>query len=274
MAFQNGLQALITATGSSTDLGYFINSGSKPYQADVAVNVESFDSTGFATTPPVAMSNIGGIGDWSGSFTARFPQASPAAGQEGLVTFANGYVLGTQSWSMTATITEFDDTAFDTVPPSWRAFSPGLYSITGNWVCQYDDTTSVSSPVGAGGSGAASFRMSYISAGNDNIVSCSNIVVTGRSLPFVVNGKTLVQYGFVVDGILQVDGDTPFWAVSVGGTPNDITPPTVEEIVLRGASGKTHTGDAFTTGWTIGTAIGSGVEASVSFRGTGALVDS
>ena len=271
MAFVNGLSGDLSATGS-TDLSFLIESGVRPYQASIAVNREVLEGTGFGSTAPVAMDKIAGVKDWSGSFNARFPQTTPASGHEGLVTFANGYVLGCHSWSITASASEHEETGFSSTPPEWRDYSSGLYQFSGNWLVQVDDTTALAGLTDAAGTGAASFRLNKETT-NNNLFSASNIIVSGRSAPFEVNGKPVVQYDFTVDGMLQVDGDNPMFEVAVAGVPDDLVRPAATAITLRAAGSRTYTGSAFATGWTVGASIGSPITTTVNFRGTGALTD-
>lgn len=269
MAFVEGLEGLLSAAGS-TDLSYLIETSTKPYSANISVVRESFDSTGFGSTVPVAKGNISGLSEWSGSFVAKYPQASPASGHEGLVTFAGGYVLGCRGWSISATVTTHDETAFASTPPTWKDMAVGLYSFTGTFDVQVDDTTALAGMT----SGVAEFRMSDDTEDNVLVVSSpSTIIITGRSAPFTVDGKSIVQYSFVVNGNLKADGTGSFFAVAITGTPDILTRPASTAITLRASGSRTYTGNAFATGWTIGAQIGSPVEATVNFIGTGALTD-
>jgi len=275
MAFVNGLQARITAAGATTDLGFFINTATKPYMASIDLNREVADSTGFGSTVPEAMEMIAGINDWSGSFTAKYPKAAPVMGHEGLVTFANGYVLGANAWTMSAAITEHEETAFSAAPPTFRSYSPGLYTVTGSWTCQVDDGNALDGLTDAAGTGAADFRLAYNAGTNPAILKAANIIVTGRSSPFEVNGKPLVTYSFVVDGVLQCIGANTLWDIASATVAENITAPSAETITLRmdDAGDRTMVGSAFTTGWTTGCSLGAPVEHQVNFRGTGVLTD-
>jgi len=275
MAFVNGLQARITAAGATTDLGFFINTATKPYLASIDLGRAVADSTGFGSTPPEAMEMIAGINEWTGSFTAKYPKTAPAMGEEGLVTFANGYVLGANAWTMSAAITEHEETGFAPTPPAFRAWSPGLYTLTGSWTCQVDDGNALDGLTDAAGTGAADFRLAYNGGTNSAILKAANIIVTGRSTPFEVNGKPLVTYSFVVDGVLQCIGANTLWSIASPTVAENITVPSAETITLRmdDAGDREMSGSAFCTGWTTGCAIGSPVEHQVNFRGTGALTD-
>lgn len=266
MAFVEGLEGLLSATGS-TDLAYLIGTSTKPYSASISVVRESLDSTGFGATPPIAKSMISGVSEWSGSFTAKFPKSAPASGHEGLVTFGSGYVLGCRAWSISATASEHDETGLSASPPTWKGFASGLYSFSGSFDVQVDDTTALAGMT----EGAATFRLSTDT--NDNELAASNIIITGRSLPITVDGKSIVQYSFVVDGNLTTDGDGSFLQVAAAGTPDLLVRPESTAITLRASGSRTYTGNAFTTGWTVGASMGSPIEATVNFRGTGALTD-
>lgn len=262
-----GLSGLLAATGS-TDLSFLIGTATKPYRANIDLACESFDSTGFGATAPVAVSMIPGLKSWAGGFTGKFPKAAPASGHEGLVTFANGYVLGCRGWSISATAQAFDNTAFASTPPTWKDFISGLYSFSGTFDVLIDDTTALGS---VGVSGAAEFRLSK-EASNDNVIA-GTIVITGRSTPIEVGGQPIVQYSFVVDGTPTVDGDSPLFSVSAAGTPQALVRPSSTGITLTANGGIDYTGNAFLTGWTIGAQMGSPNEVSATFQGTGALTD-
>lgn len=262
-----GLSGLISATGS-TDMSFLIGTSTKPYAANIDLASEVFDSTGFASTAPIAISNIPGLKSWSGGFSGKFPQASPASGHEGLVTFANGYVLGCRGWSITATVQEFENTGQASTPPTWMDYIPGLYSFSGYFDVLIDDTTALAT---VGTSGAATFRLSTEST-NDNELS-GTIITNSRSTPIVVNDRPIVRYGFVVDGVISVDGDAPLFDVAVAGTPDPLVRPQSTAITVRANGDIDYTGNAFLTGWTVGSAIGSPVEVQATFRGTGALTD-
>lgn len=262
-----GLAGLLTASGS-TDLSFLIGTATKPYRANIDLACESLDATGFGATAPVAVSMIPGLKSWTGGFTGKFPKASPASGHEGLVTFANGYVLGCRGWSISATAQEFDNTAFASTPPTWMDYLSGLYSFSGSFDVLIDDTTALGS---TGVSGAAEFRLSKES-NNDNVIA-GTIVITGRSTPIEVGGRPVVRYGFVVDGNLTVDGDSPLFDVASAGTPVPLVRPAATAITLTANGNIDYTGSAFLTGWTIGAQMGSPNEVSATFRGTGALTD-
>jgi len=269
MAFTVGLEALISADGATTDFGYLLNTSTKPYSASVTLAGEALDGTGFASTAPIAMENLAGLREWSGTFAGKYPKAAPASGHEGFVTVAGGYVLGCHSWTITASATEHDHSGFSSTPPTWKDFASGLYSFSGNYIARASDATALGGIV----QGAAVFRASKETT-NDNEIA-GNILVTGRSSPFEVNGTPVIQYDFVGNGNMTFDGDSALFDVAAAGTPDPLVRPQTETITLRiddGAS-RSLSGDAFLTGWTIGASLGSPVEVSGSFRGTGALTD-
>lgn len=267
MAFTVSLEGLISGAGATTDFGYLLNTSSKPYSAAINVVAEALDGTGFASTAPISMEYLAGMREWSGSFAGKFPKASPASGHEGLVTFANGYVLGAHSWTITATATEHDHSAFASTPDPWKDFASGLYSYAGNFMVRADSATAL----GGITEGAATFRINTETA-NDNELS-GTIILTGRSAPFEVNGTPVIQYDFVVKGVLSFDGDAAMFDVAAAGTPDPMERPQTETITLRMSGSRNMSGSAFLTGWTIGASLGSPVEVSGTFRGTGELTD-
>ena len=262
-----GLQGLLSASGS-TDMSFLIGTAINPYRANIDLAIESFDDTGFASTAPVAVSKISGVKSWTGGFSGRFPKASPASGHEGLVTYASGYVLGCHGWGITASAQSLPNTGFASTPPTWHEYLSGLYSFTGFFDVRIDDTTALAS---VGTSGTATFRLSTEST-NDNELS-GTIITTGRSTPIEVGGVPVVRYTFDVDGNLSVDGDAPLFDVTAAGTPDPLVRPESTAITLRANGDIDYTGNAFLTGWSVNCAVGSIVDVSGTFQGTGALTD-
>lgn len=270
MAFTTGPEGRISAAGASTDLGYLINTASKPYNASITLTAEVFDATGFASTAPISTNSIHGQNMWTGSFAGKFPQGSPASGHEGFIIFAAGYLEGAHSWTVSATAAALDHSGFASTPDTWKDFDPGLYSYSGSFLVRASDDTALGGIV----SGAATFRINKEST-NDNTLVASNILISNRSAPFDVNGVSVIQYDFVVDGVLSFDGDNALFDVDSAGTPDPMERPQKETITLRSdaAGNRTLSGSAFLTSWTIGATLGSPVEVSAGFQGTGALTD-
>lgn len=265
MAFTVGLSGLISSTDTGKDLHYLINTGTRPYSATIQVTSENFDVTGFVNIPPIATDQIKGLTGWSGSFVAKYPKVSPASGHTGLVTFANGYTLGSKGFSITAAVASFDVTSGAVVPPVWMEHTPAIYSFTGSYDALVDDTTAIS----VGSVGAATFRLSTESTNHNELAG--NIIITGANYQGSVGDLNRIQYSFVVDGNLTTDGDSSFLPVTTPGTPQELTRPDITQIVVRASGARTYSGSAFVTGWTIGSTIGSAVEGTVNFQGTGAL---
>lgn len=265
MAPTVGLTGLISSSDTGKPLHYLINSGTDPYSASLTITGESFDSTPFASTAPVAASNIAGLQSWSGSFSGRFPAGGAASGHLGNVTFSSGYATNVRGWTITASVPALDVTAQGSTAPTWMSYLPGLYSYTGSYECLVDDTTAISACT----SGSATFRISTEST-NDNELS-GNIVVTGVAVNGQVGDRWSVTVSFVVSGNLSTDGDSSLFEVDSAGTPDPLATPEATTINIRVDGSRDYEGDAFETGWTISSAIGSQVNVSVNFQGTGAL---
>lgn len=262
-----GLDGLLSAAGS-TDMSFIIGTGIKPYRANIDLVIETFDNTGLANPSPVAVGKTPGVKSWTGGFSGRFPKASPASGHEGLVTYSSGYVLGCHGWGITASAQSWLNTGFAEPPPTWHEYLSGLYTFTGFFDVRIDDTTALSS---VGTSGSATFRLSKEST-NDNELS-GTIITTSRGTPIEVGGIPVVRYTFDVDGNLSVDGDSPLFDVAVAGTPDALVRPQSTAITLTANGDIDYTGNAFLTGWSVNCAVGSIVDVSGTFRGTGALTD-
>jgi hypothetical protein len=259
------LSAPDTATGAidqtGFDLYHLINTSIDPSACTINGTGEAFPSTGFVSgSVPVAVDSLQGLGGWSGSFSGRYPNGAPAVGHQGLVTFANGYVLKCNAWSMTLNAESFDDTGFDTIPPTWMDFLPGQISGSGSFTCVVDDATAITMNT----AGAATFRMNNES-GTDNTLA-GNIVITGFSPAVALGGgRNQVTYTFAVNGNITSAGDNTLFPAGALATPDST------EIVLRASGSRTYTGFAFWTSLTIGAQVGSPITASVNFKGTGAL---
>ena len=265
MAPTIGLTGLISSSDTGKPLHYLINSGTDPYSATLNIAGESFDTTPFASTTPVAVNYISGLQSWSGSFGGRFPAGGAASGHLGNVTFASGYATNVRGWTITASVQAHDVTAQSGTAPTWMDYQPGLYSYSGSYECLVDDTTAISSCT----SGSATFRISTEST-NDNELSGS-IVVTGVAVNGQVGDKWSVTVSFVVNGNLSADGDSSLFNVDSAGTPDELETPEATAISIRVSGSRVYSGDAFETGWTISSTIGSQVSVSVNFQGTGAL---
>lgn len=265
MAATVGMTGLVSSSDTGKDLYWLINTGTDPYSANVTIAGEAFAVPAFNNTAPIATDQIAGLKSWSGSFNARFPSGGAASGHTGLVTFANGYTTLIRGWTITASIAELDTTMQATTPPTWMTYVPGLASYSGSYECLVDSATAISAP----STGAATFRIST-EATNDNELAGS-IVVTGVAVTGRVGDLWRVTVSFTVNGNLTTDGDSSFLEVTTAGTPLSLTTPDITAISIRTAGSRTYTGDAFVTGWTIGSRIGSAIESTVNFRGTGEL---
>ncbi len=268
MASTTGLTGLLSVADTSTgavdqtgfDLYHLIETATDPLECTINGTGESFPSVGFETgSVMVAKDQLQGLSAWTGSFTARYPRANPAVGHQGLVTFGNGYVVKCNGWTMTINAESYDDTGFASTPPTWREALPGQITATGSFTCAIDDTTAITLST----TGSATFRMNTEST-DDNTLAGS-IVITGWS-PVVRQGaKNIVTYNFTVNGNLTAAGDNTLFPAGALVTP-DMT-----EIVLRAKGSRTYRGDAFWTSVTIGAQIGSPIQATVGFQGSGAL---
>ena len=265
MAATVGLTGLISSSDTGKPLNYLINSGTDPYSANLTIPKEVFDVTPFASTAPIAVSKIGGLLSWNGSFNGRFPAGSAASGHTGLVTFASGYDTLCRGFTMNATAAAFDVTAQASTAPTWMDYVPGLYAFSGSYECLVDDTTAIS----VGDEGSATFRISTEST-NDNELAGS-IVASIVAIAGQVGDKWIVTVSFDVDGNLTTDGDSSFFNVDSAGTPDALETPVATAISIRAAGSRTYSGDAFETGWSISSRINSAIDVSVNFQGTGEL---
>lgn len=271
MTSTTGLTGLLSAPDASSDLvdqtGFdlyrILNTSTDPFSATINGTGEVFQSTGFdASTTPVVVDQLSGLGGWTASFQARYPRGTPKVGHEGLTTYAAGTVVKSTGWSLNFSCQPHPDTGQAIIPPKWMEFIPGQVSITGG---SFDTAIDDAIAPTLNTSGPATFRTN-IESGTDNTFS-GNIIITGWAPAVAVgSGRNVMRYTFVVDGNMTSAGDKSLFAA---GT---LTTPDITEIVLRAGGDRKFTGLAFWTSLSIGASIGSPIEVSGSLQGTGELV--
>lgn len=245
MAQTRTIEGLISVEDDSTgavdqtgfDLHHLFNSGVGAFGATMTESTPSYDSTIWATTPPGSMSKITGMLNRTIAIQAKFPLASPATGKCGLVTFANGYVLHANGFSVNLNAAAYDATEFDAgTCPTSLSYVPGEISGSGSWEGGVSDTTTTGD---AGDAGAASFRLTPDTA--DNTIA-GNIVVTNVNVGGAIGGGlNRITQAFDFNGDVTIAGTNPPLPTGAIGIPD------VTELVWRVAGSKTFTVNAFWT---------------------------
>lgn len=258
MAKTTSLTGDISSSSTGTDLYHLIETATKPYQASLAISGAVSSALGFGDVFD-AVAN--GQRSWTGSFSGRYPAATPSYGNTGLVTFASGYVTNVRSWSMSITAGVEDTSDFG----DWATAAPGVISWTGSWECIVDDTTALSGALPTvGGTAAASATFRLKDSATDGTLA-GNILVNSVTPNFARGSPNLVTFGFSGSGTLASAGTNSLFPSGNLDTPDIAT------IVLTAAAGRTYTGSAFWTNVNVTVPYNGLVDIGVSFQGTGAL---
>ena len=270
MARTRGIEGLLTAPATSSaafgtvdqtafDLYLMLTNEVAPFAATLTASAASLDKTAWASTPPTALGKTTDIPTYTMSFEARYPQVA-ANGACGLVTFANGYVLHTDSMTINISWAVYPADEFATVCPTSHALVPGEVTVTGTYSGVLDDTTSLSD---VGTSGAITLRVDDDTvdatiAGTANITNWDAGIVTGS--------ENRVTHAFEFDGDATMAGTNNVLPSGVIGIP-DIT-----EVVLRAAGSRDYTIAAFLQSISFNLAFGSLVGFSATLQCTDDLV--
>lgn len=266
MADTIGIEGLISSDDADTskDLYHILNSGIAPYSFTATIPTEIAVSTAFASTPPVAQSNISGLRSWTANFSGRFPRSSPAMGHEGLATYGSmtvgsGYTAGLSGWTLALTAESFDCTEMASTPPTYRSFGPGIIAGTGTMSVRIDDTT----PIEVGTEGAITLRTN-VESGDDNTIA-GDIIVTSVAPSVAIGAKNTATINFAFTGPITSAGDSPLFPAGA------LTKPDVTDVVLRAAGSRDYDGSAFWTAINVSCQIGSPVDVTGTLQGTGDL---
>jgi len=259
MASTIGLTGLLSSDdGDNTkDLYRILNTSSDPSSGSITMTADIANVSAFESANPIAIANAAGIKSATGSFNAFFPRDGAAFGDEGLVTFANGYTENVSGYTLNIACGSYDDTAFASTPPGFRTFIPGEISFSGSYQCNIDDATAHELP---GTSGAATFRL------NDDTVDNSlagTIIVQSVNWNVARGAKNNATVNFVGTGNLTSAGTNPLFAAGALATPN------VTDIVLRAEGDIDWDGAAFWTSLGITCNIGSPITIAGSLQCTG-----
>lgn len=272
MADTIGIEGLLSSDDADTtkDLYHLLNTGIAPYSFSAQIPTEIAVSTAFASTPPVAQSNISGRRSWTANFAGRFPRSSPAMGHEGLATYGSmsvgsGYLLGLNAWTLALSCEAFETTEMASTPPTWNSFVPGIISGTGSFNVRIDDTTALE----VGTEGAITLRSNVESTENNRFEG--NIIVTSVSPSVAVGSRNTATINFTFTGPISVAGDNPILPAGALGVAAELTKPDVTDVVLRASGSRDYDGSAFWTSLNINCQMGSPIDVSGTLQGTGTL---
>lgn len=240
------------------DLYRILNTSTDPSQGSITMAAEIADSSAFESSNPIAITQTSGIKSATGSFQAFFPRDGAAWGDEGLVTFANGYTSNVNGYTLNIACQAYDDTGFSSTPPGFRDFCAGEISFSGSYQTNIDNATAHSLP---STSGAATFRMNTDTA--DNTLA-GTIIVQTVDWNVARGAKNNATVNFAGTGNLTSAGTNPLFAAGALATP-DLT-----DIVLRAEGDVDWDGTAFWTSLGINVNIGQPITIAGSLQATGA----
>lgn len=251
------------ATGQASHILTNIVANSRPFTTNFNFQNVAQDITGLNATPPAFMLNRAeGLASWDASFTAYYPD-TPAGGHQGLVTFANGYTVGINRFTLDLTNgAALDDTAFASTPPTWRSFQPGgMWGGTGTYRARADTST----PITFEDSGSATFRLCNVAPPGVANTLTGAIAITGVSSAIVIGDQVFYDYSFVFTGVIASAGADALFPTGDLGEPEI----TSIEITLDNDE---IAGDCFLTDLSVTVEVGSLIEINATLQGTGALV--
>jgi len=273
MGATSGITGALTATGASTtkDLIDAIDF----YTSTLTISSAEIPASGFASSL-VFSKYLQDLYDWSITSQGRFPKDAQASFRCNVT--QNGtdlYLTNVYGFAVDLSIPVEKDTDFTaTVANTWGYVGPieGRFSIN----ARINSANPVKLPtVDLGSPGHdLSFRIG-IEDTNDDIISVDGTNGGARILsvtPVVALGaQNDVTIAGVFSGDVQIDGDNSIFAVSSPGTPENIALPTPTQIQLQAATGRTYTGQAFWSAFSVSSQPGSAINVSVTFQGTGEL---
>lgn len=245
------------ATGSTHK--HLAETGTKPYTFAVTLDgddgdVLTFNDQGIARA-------LKGITSWSFEFSTYL--ATPVMGHVGLVTFAAGYTVNLDEWSIEIEREEADVTAFGATE---RAWIPGPMRWRGEFSGFLDTTTPAAMISNANEPASATFK--YDERGAVDATLSGTIFTIGATIQVAANAPNRIGYRFRGSG--DITQSTP----STGTTiipPGALGLQDAETVTLTASTGRTYSGSAFWRRIQVRVRVGSPVEVSVSARGTGVL---
>lgn len=238
---------------------HLAQSGTKPYTFTVTLDGDEGDVLAFADQG-IAQA-VKGLTSWSFDFTAHL--STPVMGHVGLVTYAAGYTVHLNEWSIEIERDEADVTAFGAAE---RAWIPGPLRWRGEFGGYIDTTTPIARISNPNEPATATFK--YDERGAVDATLSGTIFTVGASIQVATSAPNSVRYRFRGSGdITQSAPSTGTTIIPVGALGLQ----DAEDVVLTASTGRTYSGLAFWRRIGIQVRVGAPVEVSVSARGTGAL---
>lgn len=252
---------LVSSWANNTNL---ISGANAPMSFDLSVEAPALKDTGFVSGGVGAHEFLANIYGWSATIRGRLNPAK--LGNTGSVTFSGGYTVRVKNYSIDLNWGAEEDTGMSGSTVAAREFIPGILEWGGEYTCRVDDTTALVLP----GASAASLTLKIAEDGANDVTLSGNAFAERLSTNIEVGRIVEAVYAFKGSGDLtSADGSTaytPFlWADGV------IVRPTTGSLVLRAATGRTYTGNAFSERVRITVPVDGIIEIEVTARGSGAL---
>jgi len=267
------MAAIIGDTGSvvswANNTG-LVTGGVAPSAFTLQMSANPLDATVFGSSL-IGRSSRAGLTEVSGTIQGK---TSPTIlGSTGLVTASGAYTTNVKSWTMELNAPPFESTAMTGAAQTFKSFVPGLISATGSWTANVDHATALVLPNTV--VATAVFKLVENSA-NDHTLSC-NIVTTDVSFGATVGELVEVTVGFSVNGSITAAGTSasgipaPLFADAITSSAGVVQPPATGALVLRSATSRTYTVDAFWSSIRINVPVNDLVTYDIGFQGTSTL---
>jgi hypothetical protein len=239
--------------------------GGNPVSVTLALNADEFDVTAFNSTD-AATAFLKGLQSWSGEFEALMPGlAGPELGNNGSVTFPNGYTSNIAEYELNIERPALDSTVFATAP---KTYLPGLHSWSGRFSGFYDDTAVAVFPGHL--NEPATLTLQYSERGANDAKISGTAFTTLADISATSGALNTIAYTF------RGSGPVTHSTITAGGSILDPTgAPLVHDtdgvITILASTGQQFQGSAFWTRIGITVPTAGVMRARIGFQGTGAL---
>lgn len=260
MAIITGITGALTSWGSGSIHSQLAGTGTKPASLNITIEGDDYDSTGFSDAG--IETHLKGLTAWSFEGSAQL--LVPDHGASGLVTFAAGYTTNLDHFSVEASRQEHKFAAFQ---GTFYTFVFGKMGWRGDFGGALDDTTAMALPSNSSEPATATFKYQEKGA-TDNTLSGS-IFTNRASIGIAPTAINSIEYSYIGSGNLT--HSTP--SAGAGFLPSGAVALTAPEaVVLTASNGRTFTGTAAWTRFSIAARVGQLTEVRFTGRGTTALV--
>ncbi|REK40881.1 MAG: hypothetical protein DWQ20_00705 [Actinobacteria bacterium] len=242
----------------------------------------SHDTTGAAET---VIETQPGLLSWTGRLSL-LAFTTPRAGRAGMVTrssIGTNYIRG---WTLNMRAQVHDITTMLASPPTWMDFIPGAATFDGTIEVLHESTSALDQP-DAAESGGASLVLRYGDSSTDETITLNKALLQQLDISGDISTTHSGTFRFVNGdaGTVAAAGTNSIWGDNSSTTTHTFGVPPFEalsvedgsyvgetdDIVITLASGRTLTGFAFMSGFTMTCRIGEPVKVEVDLQGRGAL---